>query len=242
ILAALMAVFPWASLASAQQADNIGLYEFLYTDGVYDYWGRIWSAYIPDVENEPLQPGDSPAYYYGPSYGGPWCDPDTNICYDPLSTEARSSSQPTDLPPRELPDIVVTPLDRLARQALIHFLDELMLQIGSGFSDGVARIDPGIEDEPAEPCEDSDLDALRSALSDDQVEAIKGFLNSAAMKALWNDSLPSSAVKGVRLEQGGYLLPDGSGGYNFRRAVEDAGPNELGITEQTSCSIEMDLQ
>lgn len=219
----------WLSAAKAEQPHNIGKYEFLYTDGVYDYYGRLWSKYNPQVEDEPSLPDDVPAAYHVPPGGGPWCDPN-NICYDPLS-----------FPPIKLPDIVVV-TKRVTNTELMFFLDSMEGEFAPGVpSNGVARFDdPGDSgDDSADDCEDSDLEDLLEGFSESEAQSIKDFLNSPAAQLMWMESLADHPVTSERLEQAGFLVPYENHGYHFMRAVEEPGANEIKLNHQTNCNVEV---
>lgn len=85
------------------QSHNTGYYVKVYEDATKAVWQLQWSEYFESVQTEPFVPGD----FQVPISGGGYCDPDTGICYDPLSlgfTPKLSSEDPYEGDP-----MIVTP-------------------------------------------------------------------------------------------------------------------------------------
>lgn len=113
---------------------------------------------------------------------------------------------------------------------------------GDGGAIGRGRMQFTTEDTRAQPCSESEFQDLLSDFDSDQIESLVEFLNSPEARQMWLDSRPTANLEtgAGRLEQGGYLYPDGQGGYAFHRAVLNPGPGEAGIGFQSECNIQMD--
>ncbi len=72
------------AMNAVAQQHNVGRYVKIAENSNFTTYERVWSGYVADIGEEPLRPSD----FIVPPGGGGWCDPSTNICFQPRGTDA----------------------------------------------------------------------------------------------------------------------------------------------------------
>jgi hypothetical protein len=174
------------------QSDNIGLYQKIsYSNGVAVF-DRVWSAYVPEVANEALLPGD---FIYVPPGGGigdppPGHEVQSAPEFDSIQVMGGSTIQSDGVEDR----ITVVCGSQCSMFDDLIWLFMQSIQGGDGGCQsigcgGTAVIRPTMPPPPpVPPCAISNDDLESMELTQEQLDAINHFMNGAHGQNLWNAS------------------------------------------------------
>jgi hypothetical protein len=216
----LLVLLAFFALSASGQHHNYGLYVKVSDDGEWATYERVWSKYVPDLNNEPILPGD--IQYVPPTLPG--CNPDTGICDQLQGSESMSILG-------DGGDRIRVPCGPLCNQSsnFVLRLSFMMQGGGGGGSDfeGENYLRELLESQFEGMCNaigfETDI-----PLTAEQSQALFTFLNGPNAQALWNAS-NYVELTFERREQVGFQQPDGT--FQFAD-IHENGPCTVTINDQ----------
>jgi len=202
-----------ASLAfhASGQEHNVGYYQKISQAGGVATYQKVWSTYAPNIQNEPILPGD---FIYLPPDG---CDPNTGICNE-------VQGMPQAGPMGAQGDRIHVSCGSVCASRFWGW--SLMLQGGGSGGGGWGQpeeliLRPILEDDLPFTCIDQyDNEILNAIMSD---VAVLAALQQLSLDSNFEALITLPPSTGGRIEAGGFLVPNGMGGYNFLRIGQDIG-------------------
>lgn len=194
-------ILGFTAFGLSAQSHNLGLYELVSVSNGVATYDRVWSAYAPEVVNEPLLPGD--VIYTPPGGGG--MDPPPGFAVQSAPTFDPMLSMGTFSLSDGVQDRIqvvcgsacssIDPLIWMFLQTLQGGGGGCLNEGGcSGGTGGVIR--PVLPPPPpVSPCEISNEDLQNTQLTESQLTAINDFMNGAHGQNLWEASRFSAIME-----------------------------------------------